>query len=88
MKPSKVRFAVLHNVMFIPEKHGGCGQAGPTLEPGPVNRGSIKSMIKNDSELVVIMERTNKETTVCIPLTNVSHMVLDETNSKATDTES
>lgn len=73
----KVLAATAHGIVHTAK----LGQIGPVLST--TDTGSkVKSMEIDEPFLVVNAEVQGKKQTIYVSLTNVSHLVLDETNSK------
>lgn len=72
----KVSYAVAHGTLFIPNTHG---QFGPTLTVGGTSK--VNDMVVDEPFLLLTIKDTKgQDLCVPVPLTNFSHMVVD--NSK------
>lgn len=73
-----VTYAVLHYPIHTP----GTGQVGPTLSSNISNAGAKQAKMTLELPFVrVIIDNQGKKTTLMVPLTSFTHMVVDETNS-------
>lgn len=73
----KVTYAALHYPIFVP----GSGQVGPTLT-AQLSNGSKQAEMTLELPFVrVVVENKGSKTTLMVPLTSFTHMVVDEKNS-------